>query len=241
MKPKAVLNWSSGKDAAFALYKIQQEQQLDVIALLTSINSAYDRVSMHGVRTELLEEQALLTGIPLVKLCLPENPSMEVYQSLMKDCMENLRKRGITHSIYGDILLEDLRAYRESKLEETGFTGVFPLWKRNTLELAHEFIHAGFRTIVTCVNETFLDKSFAGRIYDENFLAELPDNVDPCGENGEFHTFTFDGPIFRRPVAFSKGELIRKTYPRPEGNDNATSGDEYVFWFCDLKKKPEIP
>ena len=103
MKPKAVLNWSSGKDAAFALYKIQQEQQLDVIALLTSINSAYDRVSMHGVRTELLEEQALLTGIPLVKLCLPENPSMEVYQSLMKDCMENLRKRGITHSIYGDI------------------------------------------------------------------------------------------------------------------------------------------
>ncbi|MCL8535779.1 diphthine--ammonia ligase [Chryseobacterium gallinarum] len=236
MKPKALFNWSSGKDSALALFKILQEDQYDVSTLLTSINKEFQRISMHGVHVSLLEQQAASIGIPLVKMELPKEPSMEEYQEIMKDTISGIQSQGITHSIFGDIFLEDLRQYRENQLQSIGMKAVFPLWKQNTPDLIHEFLDLGFKTIVTCVNGTYLDKSFAGRIIDQNFIKDLPGNVDPCGENGEFHTFTFDGPIFKNPVPFEIGETVKKTYPRPKTDPEEKDG-EYTFWFCDLISK----
>lgn len=236
MKLKALFNWSSGKDSALALHKTLQENQYEVCTLLTSINREFQRISMHGVHVLLLEQQASLLGIPLTKMELPKEPSMEEYQEIMNTTMAEIQAQGITHSIFGDIFLEDLRQYREKQLNIIGMQAVFPLWKQNTSDLIREFLHLGFKTIVTCVNGTYLDKSFAGRIIDQQFLDDLPDNVDPCGENGEFHTFTFDGPIFKSPVQFEIGETVKKTYPKPKTNPE--DGDEdYIFWFCDLIPK----
>ncbi len=236
MKPKAIFNWSSGKDSALALYKILQEDWFEITSLLTSINKKFRRISMHGVPVSLLETQAESLGLPLVKLELPEEPSMEEYQALMLRTMNEFKDQGITHSVFGDIFLEDLRKYREDQLEAAGMHGVFPLWKTNTTDLIHEFLNLGFKTIVTCVNETYLDRSFAGRIIDQDFIKDLPENVDPCGENGEFHTFTYDGPIFKSPTKFEIGETVKKTYPKPKSGTDEDSSD-YVFWFCDLRTK----
>ncbi|WP_419869644.1 Dph6-related ATP pyrophosphatase [Chryseobacterium sp. CT-SW4] len=236
MKPKAVFNWSSGKDSALALYAIQKENNVKVTSLLTSINTEYQRVSMHGVPISLLEQQAKSLDLPLIKMEIPKEPTMEEYQKIMAETMNRLQSQGITHSVFGDIFLEDLRNYREEQLKSIGMKAVFPLWKKNTLELIYEFIDLGFKTIVSCVNETYLDKSFAGRVIDENFIKDLPENVDPCGENGEFHTFTFDGPIFNFPIEFEVGEIVKKTYPRPKESEDKHDGD-YVFWFCDLVPK----
>ncbi|MEC3874490.1 Dph6-related ATP pyrophosphatase [Chryseobacterium salviniae] len=233
MKPKAIFNWSSGKDSALALYKILREDQFEITSLLTSINKEFQRISMHGVHVSLLEKQAESLGFPLVKIKLPKEPTMEEYREIMDKTMNEIKSGGVTHSIFGDIFLEDLKNYREEQLSQIGMKAVFPLWKRNTTELIHEFLDLGFKTIVTCVNETYLDKSFAGRIIDQDFIKNLPKNVDPCGENGEFHTFTFDGPIFKTPVLFRTGETIKKTYPKPKTNEESENG-EYVFWFCDL-------
>lgn len=233
MKPKALFNWSSGKDSALALYKILQENQYEVNTLLTSINKEFQRISMHGVHVLLLERQASLLGIPLTKMELPKEPSMEEYQEIMNTTMAKIKAQGITQSIFGDIFLEDLRQYREKQLNTIGMQAVFPLWKQNTSDLIQEFLQLGFKTIVTCVNGTYLDKSFAGRIIDQQFLDDLPENVDPCGENGEFHTFTFDGPIFKNPVQFEIGETVKKTYPKPKTNPE-DHDEEYIFWFCDL-------
>lgn len=232
MKPKAIFNWSSGKDSALALYKILKEDQFEITALLTSINKEFQRISMHGVHVLLLEQQAACLGFPLIKMELPAEPSMEEYQEIMTKTMTDVQSQGITHSVFGDIFLEDLRRYREDQLQAIGMEAVFPLWKQNTTDLIHEFLDLGFKTIVTCINETYLDRSFAGRIIDEAFIKDLPENVDPCGENGEFHTFTFDGPIFKSPVQFKIGETVKKTYPNPK-SDGDDEG-EYVFWFCDL-------
>ena len=158
MKPKALFNWSSGKDSALALFKILQEDQYDVSTLLTSINKEFQRISMHGVHVSLLEQQAASIGIPLVKMELPKEPSMEEYQEIMKDTISGIQSQGITHSIFGDIFLEDLRQYRENQLQSIGMKAVFPLWKQNTPDLIHEFLDLGFKTIVTCVNGTYLDK-----------------------------------------------------------------------------------
>ena len=236
MKPKAIFNWSSGKDSALALYKIMQENNLEITSLLTSINKEYQRISMHGVHVSLLEQQAASLGISLIKMELPKEPSMEEYREIMSNTMVSIQSQGITHSVFGDIFLEDLRAYREEQLQSIGIKAVFPLWKQDTTALIHEFLDLGFKTIVTCVNETYLDKSFAGRIIDKDFITNLPSTVDPCGENGEFHTFTFDGPIFKKPVQFEIGEIVKKTYPKPK-TDNNTEEEEYVFWFCDLISK----
>lgn len=236
MKPKAIFNWSSGKDSALALYKTLQEDQFEITSLLTSINKEFQRISMHGVHVSLLEKQAESLGFPLIKMELPKEPTMEEYREIMSKTMNTIQSQGITHSIFGDIFLEDLRKYREDQLKSIGMEGVFPLWKINTTDLIHEFLDLGFKTIVTCVNETYLDKSFAGRIIDKDFINDLPKNVDPCGENGEFHTFTFDGPVFKNPVQFEMGEIVKKTYPKPKTNDNEENGD-YVFWFCDLLLK----
>lgn len=236
MKPKAIFNWSSGKDSALALYKTLQENKFEITSLLTSINKEFQRISMHGVHVSLLEKQAESLGFPLLKMELPKEPSMEEYREIMSKTMNQIQSQGVTHSIFGDIFLEDLRKYREDQLQSIGMEGVFPLWKINTTDLIHEFLELGFKTIVTCVNETYLDKSFAGRIIDHDFIKDLPENVDPCGENGEFHTFTFDGPIFKNPIDFEIGEIVKKTYPKPKSDENDQEG-EYVFWFCDLISK----
>lgn len=233
MKKKAIFNWSSGKDSALALYKTLKENKFEVTSLLTSINKEFQRISMHGVHVSLLEKQAESLGLPLIKMELPKEPSMEEYREIMSKTMSEIQQKGVTHSIFGDIFLEDLKKYREDQLQSIGMKGVFPLWKIDTQNLIKEFLDLGFRTIVTCVNETYLDKSFAGRIIDEDFLKDLPKNVDPCGENGEFHTFCFDGPIFKNPIEFEIGEIVKKTYPKPK-TDNDNEEGEYVFWFCDL-------
>ena len=236
MKPKAIFNWSSGKDSALALYKTLKEDQFEITTLLTSINKEFQRISMHGVNVSLLEKQAESLGFPLVKMEIPKEPSMEEYSEIMSKTMNDIKSQGVTHSIFGDIFLEDLRKYREDQLRSIGMEAVFPLWKKNTAELINEFLSLGFKTIVTCVNETYLDKSFAGRVIDQNFIKDLPENVDPCGENGEFHTFTFDGPIFKNPIDFEIGEIVKKTYPKPKSDENEED-EEYAFWFCDLISK----
>ena len=233
MKTKAIFNWSSGKDSALALYKVLREDQFEITSLLTSINREFQRISMHGVPVSLLEKQAESLGFPLIKMELPKEPTMEEYREIMAKTMNEIKSGGVTHSIFGDIFLEDLKKYREEQLSTIGMKAVFPLWKKNTTELIHEFLDLGFKTIVTCVNETYLDKSFAGRIIDKDFINDLPANVDPCGENGEFHTFTFDCPLFKSPISFHIGETVKKTYPKPKTDEESEDG-EYVFWFCDL-------
>lgn len=246
MKEKVIFNWSGGKDSALCLYKLLQPGQYEVMCLLTSISKQYQRISMHGVRTELLEMQATSIGLPLQKLQIPEMPTMQIYNDLMAGFLSELKNKGATASVFGDIFLEDLRAYREEKLAEIGLKAVFPLWKTPTERLIKEFMDLGFKTIVTCVNEKYLDKSFAGRIIDADFLKDLPTNVDPCGENGEFHTFVFEGPLFKEPILFDKGEVVYRKYkPSKEQSDadfncsispkeKKKNPFDNGFWYCDL-------
>jgi uncharacterized protein (TIGR00290 family) len=243
MKEKIIFNWSGGKDSALCLYKILQAQQYEVLCLLTSISEPYQRISMHGVRVELLDAQAASIGLPVVKMQIPEMASMENYEKVMTAVLTELKAKGATASAFGDIFLEDLREYREKKLAEMNLKGIFPLWKIPTKKLIHEFLDMGFKTIVTCVNEKYLDKSFAGRIIDADFLNDLPDNVDPCGENGEFHTFVFDGPIFKQPIPIIKGEIVYRKYTSAKQKDDSASDCykentndpfENGFWYCDL-------
>jgi len=245
LKTKALLNWSSGKDAALALYKIAQNPDFEISCLLTSINQEFQRISMHGVRVELLQQQAKSIGLPLEIMQIPEMPTMEVYERIMTETLVKLKKQGITHSVFGDIFLEDLRKYREEKLAEIGFKGIFPLWKIPTHELIQEFLRLGFKTIVVCVNERFLDKSFVGRILNQDFIDDLPENVDVCGENGEFHTFTFDGPIFSQPIYFEIGETSYQKHESPKQENsfstiretNFSDPFKFGFWYCDLIPK----
>jgi uncharacterized protein (TIGR00290 family) len=236
---KAYLNWSSGKDAAFALYSLQQKGGLKIGKLVTTMNTEVDRISMHGVRRELLEQQAKSIGLPLHQISLPGNVSMTTYNRIMQEQVELLKKEGYTHSVFGDIFLEDLKAYREEQLEKEGVTAVFPLWKRDTRKLMQEFLEADFKAICVCVNAKVLDESFCGRIIDQNFIDSLPEGVDPCGENGEFHTFVFDGPIFRDPIKFKIGEKVQRSYqPSEKEEDNCFADEEKSwdtgFWYCDL-------
>jgi uncharacterized protein (TIGR00290 family) len=247
LKKKALFNWSSGKDSALALYKVLQDPEFEINCLLTSVNQEFQRVSMHGVRVELLEQQAKSIGLPLEIMQIPEMPTMEVYESVMQTTLEKLKNQGVTHSIFGDINLEDLRKYREDKLATMGLEGVFPLWKVPTHDLIQEFIGLGFKTIVVCVNERYLDKSFIGRVIDQDFINDLPENVDVCGENGEFHTFTFDGPIFSKPIDFEIGEIVYRKYEKPKEDSSNTACDsdatdafDYGFWYCDLVEKEII-
>jgi uncharacterized protein (TIGR00290 family) len=230
MKTKAIFNWSGGKDSAFALYKILKDNIYQVEGLVTTINNQYKRISMHGVREALLDRQAESIGIPLEKLWLPDIASMEVYEEIMTKKMEDIKARQIEHAVYGDIFLEDLKKWREDQLARLGMKGVFPLWKKNSRKLVNEFIDLGFKTIVVSVDTKYLDESFAGRVIDGDFLKDLPSHVDPCGENGEFHTFVFDGPIFGSPVSFTIGEKLYKEYP----SHGAKNGEQNGFWYCDL-------
>jgi uncharacterized protein (TIGR00290 family) len=237
-KPKAVFNWSGGKDSSIALYKVLLECEYEISYLFTTVSSSFKRIVQHGVKEKLLEMQAESIGIPLYKLYMPENSDMEIYNTLIKKTMLEFKNENIHTGIFGDIFLEDLRKYREEKLAEAGMNAVFPVWKYPTHSLVRQFIDTGFKAVIVCVNETYLDKSFAGREIDFDFIRDLPANVDPCGENGEFHSFVYDGPIFKKPVKFQLGELITKTYIPPK--DYKTKSKEYervpetVFWYRDL-------
>ncbi|MEX0287997.1 MAG: ATP-binding protein [Flavobacteriaceae bacterium] len=231
---KTYFNWSSGKDASLALYYLQNEGKYKVDKLLTSINAHHNRVSMHGLRRRLLELQADALGLPLKTIELPEQPSMEDYNGMMKQTVSDLKSEGYTDCGFGDIFLEDLRSYREAQLKPHGIQCHFPLWKKNTYRLISEFIALGFKAKVICSKANVLDKSFVGRDIDMDFIKDLPSNVDPCGENGEFHTFCYDGPIFRNPIEFTVGEKIYREYKAPKEDDRIHENSELGFWFCDL-------
>lgn len=237
-KKKAYFNWSGGKDSALALFHLRRKNELDVQLLLTTVNSTFQRISMHGVRVELLQKQAESIGIPLQKIELPEMPAMSDYDAIMNQSVSSLRDAGYAHTVFGDIFLEDLRTYREQQLQPLGIQLHFPLWKRDTKELLYEFIDLGFKTIVVCTKAELLGESFVGRIIDNDFIKDLPTCVDPCGENGEFHTFVYDGPIFKNPIQFTVGEKVYREYQTPKDKaDNCFSSSQNLqmgFWFCDL-------
>jgi uncharacterized protein (TIGR00290 family) len=237
---RTYMNWSGGKDSSLCLHRVLQEQKYKVDCLLTSINSFHDRISMHGVRRELLIAQAASIGLPLQTIELPEQPGMSEYEQSMAEKIVSLKNMGYTHALFGDIFLEDLRRYREGKLQSLEVQCVFPLWQVPTKQLMEEFIRTGFKAIVVCVNEKWLDRSFCGRLIDETFLRDLPDNVDPCGENGEYHSFVFDGPIFQWSIPFKKGEIVRRQYKTPSSSSASDicfqpdPPSQTGFYFCDL-------
>ncbi|RRB06915.1 Dph6-related ATP pyrophosphatase [Larkinella rosea] len=211
---KAILSWSGGKDSALALFFCRQSAQYEIVGLLTNVNKEFGRVSMHGVRTELIEMQAEALGLPLYTLEFPGDVSIEIYHSLVAQRLTEFKNQGITHVIYGDIFLEDLRHYREQQLNAIGLQAVFPLWNQNTVVLLAKFVQSGFKAVLVCVNENYLPKTWVGRELDDTILNDLPASVDPCGENGEYHSFVYDGPLFTKPVAFQLGETVRRSYPK---------------------------
>jgi uncharacterized protein (TIGR00290 family) len=210
--------WSGGKDSAMALHALRAAHGYRVTSLLTTVTEEYDRISMHGVRRVLLERQAESLGLPLHMVLIPPQCINATYEARMKEALGEHLAQGVQRVAFGDIFLEDLRVYREKNLAQLGMAALFPIWKRDTRVLAREFLRLGFRAIAVCVDPRVLDPSFAGRVLDESFFTDLPPGVDPCGENGEFHTFVFDGPVFRTPIRFQVGERVTR-----DG-----------FCFCDL-------
>ncbi|MFC7371949.1 diphthine--ammonia ligase [Fictibacillus iocasae] len=218
MKPRIAISWSGGKDSALALYCLMKENQYEIVSLFTTFTEGYNRISMHGVPESLLEKQAASAGFPLRKVYIPQTCTNEVYQERMRHQLIQLKEEGVETFMFGDIFLEDVRKYREESLEQVGMNAVFPLWGRKTDELVHTFFSLGFKTITTCVDTEVLSDVFLGRVMDEAFIRELPGAIDPCGENGEFHTFAFEGPIFKKKVEFNRGENV----------------DRGRFHFCEL-------
>ncbi len=215
---KVLLSWSGGKDSALALFELQKAGEQRVVSLLTTVTEAYDRISMHGVRRSLLERQAQSLGLPLEQIRISPQCVNSEYEEKMATALGGHLKNGVRQVAFGDIFLEDLRQYREKNLARIGMTGLFPLWKRDTRELIRTFLELGFLAVVVCVDPKMLDSSFAGKPLDEDFLRRLPANVDPCGENGEFHTFVHAGPNFREEIQFSPGEIVLRD----------------SFYYCDL-------
>jgi uncharacterized protein (TIGR00290 family) len=205
-----LFSWSAGKDSAFGLWTLLRDQTYEVRALLTTVTEGYDRVSMSGVREDLLDRQADVLGLPLLKVKIPPACPNEVYEERMASALASEALAGIDHVAFSDLFLEDVRAYREERLGWVGKRGVFPLWGRDTSELAREMVAAGFRAVVVCVDPRALDRSFAGRGFDTAFLDDLPDGVDPCGENGEFHTFVWDAPMYREAIPCRTGEVVTR-------------------------------
>ena len=207
---KAILSWSSGKDSAWALHVLRQQRNVDVVALLTTINEVHDRVAMHAVRTELLRMQADAAGLPLWPVPIPSPCSNAEYEAAMAVAMQRAHDEGITVAAFGDLFLEDIRRYREQKLSGTGLEPLFPLWGIPTGALAREMIAGGLRARLTCVDPKQLAPAFAGREFDADLLGELPASVDPCGERGEFHTFAYEGPMFRQSIALTRGVVVER-------------------------------
>jgi len=205
---KVLVSWSGGKDSAMALREILESQQYQVAALLTTVTADYDRISMHGVRCGLLEKQAWSLGLPLDKVFISKQSPNEEYEARMAQTLMKHKESGVTTVVFGDIFLEDLRKYREKNLATLGMKGIFPLWKRDTGQLMQSFIALGFKAITVCIDTQTLDGQFAGRIIDQQFMIDLPKTADICGENGEYHSFVYDGPIFKRSIPFTVGGTV---------------------------------
>ena len=224
---RVLISWSTGKDSAWMLHILNQQHPGAAAGLLTTTNRAFDRVAMHAVRRELLNAQAEATGLPLHVLPLPWPCSNEQYEAIMREAVAGFVRDGFTHVAFGDLFLEDVRRYRETRLAGSGLEPLFPIWKTTTTrELAGEMIAAGLRARITCVNPEKLDPSFAGRVFDRAFVADLPPEVDPCGENGEFHSFAYAGPMFPHPIAHRLGQIIAR--------------DGFVFADVELGSDPEF-
>jgi uncharacterized protein (TIGR00290 family) len=218
MPEPIVMCWSGGKDSALALDALSRQPEHQVVALLTTVTAGYDRISMHGVRRSLLSRQTDSIGLPLREVEIPAKASNEIYEANMAVAFGEYQSQGIRKVAFGDIFLEDLREYRQRQLAACGLECLFPIWQRDTSELVEEFISSGFRGVTACVDPRRLDESFVGREIDRDFVAALPSDVDPCGENGEFHSFVYDGPMFDHEITFSRGEVVQRD----------------SFLFCDL-------
>ena len=216
---RVLLTWSGGKDSAMALHELRSSGAYEVLALLSTVTEEYDRVSMHGVRTVLLERQADSLGLPLEKVLLRKGASNQEYEATMQERLLSYQAQEVSSVAFGDLFLEDVRQYREENLSRVGMKGLFPLWGRDTGELARSFIDLGFKAVITCVDSNLLDGAFVGRDFDERFLSELPPAVDPCGENGEFHSFVYAGPVFRNRILHKRGEIVLR---------------DSRFYYCDL-------
>ncbi|HEY6128445.1 MAG TPA: hypothetical protein VIW23_09710 [Candidatus Acidoferrum sp.] len=216
--------WSGGKDSTLALHALRQRDDVRVTGLLTTVTEGYDRISMHGVRRSLLLEQVKALGLPLHEVRIPPQCVNPIYESRMEQALRDQLAAGVRTVAFGDIFLQDLREYRERNLARAGMNAIFPIWKRETRELAREFCTLGFRAIAVCIDPKKLSRDFAGRELDESFFHDLPQDVDACGENGEFHTFVYDGPIFSRPIVVQRGEVVER-----DG-----------FYFCDLKEEEKL-
>jgi uncharacterized protein (TIGR00290 family) len=215
---KILFGWSGGKDSAMALHEIKKNNEYQVVSLLTTVTEDYDRISMHGVRRVLLEQQAESLGIPLYKVLIPKDCSNEIYAAKMTEALNHFKQQGVETVAFGDIFLEDVRQYRLDNLAKLNMKGLFPIWGRDSAELARSFVALGFKAVVSCIDTKVTDKKFLGRQIDQDFIAELPPNIDPCGENGEFHSFVYDGPIFKEAIGYRPGEKVLRD----------------SFYFCDL-------
>ncbi len=218
---KVIFAWSGGKDSALALYEIQKSQRYEIISLLTTLTKEYDRVTMHGVRRTLVEQQARFLGLPIEEVFIPTPCSNEEYESKMREVLTKFKQGGVSSVVFGDVFLGEVRKYREDNLSKVEMRGIFPLWSRDTAEIVRSSMALGFKAVITCINSKVLDKRFVSRMLDEHFLAELPPNVDPGGENGEYHSFVFAGPIFKEKIAYTLGEIVLRD----------------SLYFCDLLPK----
>lgn len=246
VKEKIIFSWSGGKDSALALNRLRQDNRYEIVSLLTTCNEHFQRVSMHGVRLELLDAQAEAIGLPLEKIFVSQRSSNEEYQQKMSACLQAHKTRGVIACAFGDIFLEDLKRWRDENLAKIGMRGIYPVWKVDSRQLIREFFALGFGTVICCANDAYLGEEAVGRNIDEEFIRTLPAEVDPCGENGEFHSFAFAGPIFKQPVKYKVGE---KVYRPVEVTHPSESASSYVcpsgprrtngFWFCDLLPQTE--
>ena len=234
-RPKAIFCWSGGKDSAYCLHKVLAEKLFDVKYLLTTVNDKFRRISMHGVRKELLKRQAESIGIPLLKVRVIEGTNKE-YEKQMQVVLLQAKSESINNVIFGDIFLEDLRQYRENNLAKVGMRGIFPLWKTDTKNLINDFIKGKFKAVVCCTNDGYLGEKWSGREIDKAFIEQLPSNVDPCGENGEYHSFCYDAPFFKKRIDFTVGEKVYK--PLEIKTEDIcilpTKVTTRGFWYCDL-------
>jgi len=210
MKSKALMSWSSGKDSAWALYKLQQNTEIDLVGLFCTVNKEFDRVAMHGVRIELLKKQAESIGLPLEIIEIPYPCSNAEYEEIMGLFVERAKNDHIEYFAFGDLFLEDVRNYRVEKLKGSGIKPVFPIWGMPTDTLSREMINGGLRTVITCIDPKQTPDEFAGKEFDDDFLDSLPKTIDPCGENGEFHSFVFDGPMFKDKIDILVGDIVHR-------------------------------
>ncbi|MBI1882851.1 MAG: diphthine--ammonia ligase [Chlamydiae bacterium] len=226
MREPILMCWSGGKDSSLALQVILQDPQFQVVALLTTVTEDYERISMHGVRVSLLQAQAEGLHLPVEQVRIPPKASNQIYEEAMTQVLNRYRSQGVSRVVFGDLFLEDIRRYREERLAKIHMEGIFPLWLKDTKKLAQDFIQMGFRAILVCTDPKQIPSSFCGREFDQALLQDFPKDVDPCGEKGEFHTFVYDGPIFKQPIPIKKGERVQR-----DG-----------FWFCDLDfEKNSLP